>query len=150
MSSDFSVLRYASSGMDAQRGALDVLAHNVALAQTAGPGHAVHPLVPELAVSGEEDPIDAFTASIPSEPTDDGDDDGGTPSMMQGVLANDPLPGEVRFAGAHPSPNAVSGIDAVSEMVGVLNAQRSYEANASVFDIGKQLIERTIDVEQSA
>ena len=37
-------------------------------------------------------------------------------------------------------------VDAVTEMVSVLDAQRAYEANASVFDIGKRLAERTIDM----
>jgi len=31
-------------------------------------------------------------------------------------------------------------------MVAVLNATRAYEANASVFDIGKRLAERTIEM----
>ena len=33
-----------------------------------------------------------------------------------------------------------------TEMIAVLEAQRAYEANASVFDVGKRLAERTIDV----
>ena len=39
------------------------------------------------------------------------------------------------------------GGDAVTEMVGVLNAQRAYEANAAIFDTGKSLIQRTIEIE---
>jgi flagellar basal body rod protein FlgC len=50
----------------------------------------------------------------------------------------------VRYAGAVP----VRGIspDAVTEMVAVLDAQRAYDTNASVFDVGKRLAERTIDM----
>ena len=36
--------------------------------------------------------------------------------------------------------------DALTEMIAVLDAQRAYEANASVFDAGKKLAERTLDV----
>lgn len=36
--------------------------------------------------------------------------------------------------------------DALTEMIGVLDAQRAYEMDASVFDIGKRLAERTLDV----
>jgi flagellar basal body rod protein FlgG len=36
--------------------------------------------------------------------------------------------------------------DALTEMIAVLDAQRAYEANASVFDVGKKLAERTLDV----
>ena len=39
-----------------------------------------------------------------------------------------------------------SGADALTEMVAVLNASRAYEANASVFETGKQLAMRTIDM----
>jgi flagellar basal body rod protein FlgC len=36
--------------------------------------------------------------------------------------------------------------DALTEMIAVLDAQRAYEANASVFDVGKKLADRTLDV----
>ena len=36
--------------------------------------------------------------------------------------------------------------DALTEMIAVLDAQRAYEANASVFDVGKKLTERTLDL----
>jgi flagellar basal-body rod protein FlgC len=39
-----------------------------------------------------------------------------------------------------------SNIDLLTEMIGVMNASRAYEANASVFDLGKRLAERTIDM----
>lgn len=39
-----------------------------------------------------------------------------------------------------------SNVDVLTEMVAVLNASRAYEANASIFDIGKTLAQRTIDM----
>ena len=39
-----------------------------------------------------------------------------------------------------------SSVDVITEMVAVLNATRAYEADASVFDIGKRLAERTIEM----
>lgn len=39
-----------------------------------------------------------------------------------------------------------SSVDILTEMIGVMNASRAYEANASVFDLGKRLAERTIDM----
>ena len=38
--------------------------------------------------------------------------------------------------------------DALTEMIAVLDAQRAYEANASIFDIGKRLAERTLDIDR--
>ena len=39
--------------------------------------------------------------------------------------------------------------DALTEMIAVLDAQRGYEANASIFDVGKRLAERTLDIGRS-
>jgi len=39
-------------------------------------------------------------------------------------------------------------VDALTEMVSMLDAQRSYEANASVFDVGKRIAERAIDLDR--
>lgn len=59
-------------------------------------------------------------------------------------LTRDGAGAEVEYAGAHLQRG--SSVDVLSEMVGVLNASRAYEANASVFDIGKRLAERTIEM----
>jgi len=39
-----------------------------------------------------------------------------------------------------------SNVSTIEAMMQILTAQRAYEANASVFDLGKRLAERTIDV----
>lgn len=51
---------------------------------------------------------------------------------------------EVTVAGSHEQRG--TSVDVITEMVAVLNATRAYEANASIFDIGKRLAERTIDM----
>ena len=38
---------------------------------------------------------------------------------------------------------------ALGEMVGVLDAQRAYEANAALFDLGKRLAEKTLEIGRS-
>ena len=50
----------------------------------------------------------------------------------------------VAFAGTRAQRG--SDVDVVTEMIAVMNASRAYEANASVFDAGKQLAERTIEM----
>ena len=50
----------------------------------------------------------------------------------------------VAFTGTHSERG--SNADMLTEMIGVMNASRAYEANASVFDLGKRLAERTIDM----
>ena len=73
------------------------------------------------------------------EPPSDPGDDFGDPSDDEDAAS---LP--VRYIGSMPERGV--DVDAVTEMVAVLDAQRAYEANASVFDIGKRLSERTIDM----
>ena len=58
---DFGVMQYAAAGMEAQRSALDVLAQNLALVQTADPKHPVHTLVPQFSSTPEGD---EFAASL--------------------------------------------------------------------------------------
>ena len=50
----------------------------------------------------------------------------------------------VAFAGTHREHG--TDMDLLTELIGVMNASRAYEANASVFDLGKRLAERTIDM----
>lgn len=125
---EFDVLGSAAAGMDAQRAALDLAARNVAAAQANdGPGGFAR-LVPRFAyASPPGDGPAGFEPPDPdAEPTED--------------AASAPI----RYLGAATQPGA--DVDSVTEMVSVLAAQRAYEGNAAVFDLGKRLAERTIDL----
>jgi flagellar basal body rod protein FlgC len=50
----------------------------------------------------------------------------------------------VQFTGARQERG--SNVDVVTEMISVMNASRAYEADASLFDVGKTLAQRTIDM----
>jgi flagellar basal body rod protein FlgC len=50
----------------------------------------------------------------------------------------------VSFTGARTEPG--KNVDTIAEMIAVMNASRSYEADASLFDVGKTLDERAIDM----
>ena len=126
--SEFDVLSVAADGMGVQRTLLDVAARNVAAAQASTPQHPYPRLVARFA---EADPVEGFAPADPAGAFLDGaDDDGGEA-------------GGTRFAGMVRSGETA---DALTEMIAVLDAQRAYEANASVFDVGKKLAERTLDV----
>ncbi|HEY8297204.1 MAG TPA: flagellar basal body rod C-terminal domain-containing protein [Candidatus Baltobacteraceae bacterium] len=51
---------------------------------------------------------------------------------------------QIAYSGAHLQRG--SSVDVLTEMIAVMNASRAYEANASIFDVGKRLAERTIDM----
>ena len=120
--SEFDLLSVAADGMNVQRTLLDVAARNVAAAQASTPEHPYPRLVARFASA---EPADAFLG-VP-----DADDD-----MDSDAAAS-------RLVGTVPSGETA---DALTEMIAVLDAQRAFEANASVFDVGKRLAERTIDV----
>jgi flagellar basal body rod protein FlgC len=50
----------------------------------------------------------------------------------------------VQFAGTHEERG--NNVDVITEMIAVMNASRAYESDASLFDVGKTLEERTIDM----
>lgn len=50
----------------------------------------------------------------------------------------------VQYTGAHEEHG--SNMDILTEMIAVMNASRAYEADASLFDVGKTLAEKTIDM----
>lgn len=64
--------------------------------------------------------------------------------IPQFTLIDDGDSPQIAFAGTLPQSGGDGGI--LAEMVSVLNASRAYEADASVFEIGKHLAERTIDM----
>ncbi len=52
----------------------------------------------------------------------------------------------IRFAGTREERG--TNVDILTEMLAVMNASRAYEGNASLFDAGKTLAEKTIDLER--
>jgi flagellar basal-body rod protein FlgC len=119
--SEFDVLSVAADGMSVQRTLLDVAARNVAAAQAATPQHPYPRLVARFAAAEPDDGFDPVFGD------DDSADDAGW----------------TRFVG---TARGADTADSLTEMIAVLDAQRAYEANASVFDVGKKLAERTLDV----
>jgi flagellar basal body rod protein FlgC len=53
----------------------------------------------------------------------------------------------VSFAGARVERG--SNVNLITEMIAVMNASRAYESNAALFDVGKTLAEKTIDLGRS-
>jgi len=153
---DFDIMAYAASGMEAQRGALDVAARNMALAQTATPGHPVYGYQPVYSVDPNalaDNPFAALVHSArdtdeTSNDTDDESDDDSDDSE-QGAWsvagAGGGSQGLVAMTGVRQSSTEINPI---TQMLDVINAQRAYEANASVLDVGKTLAAKTISIEQ--
>ncbi|HEY5425503.1 MAG TPA: flagellar basal body rod C-terminal domain-containing protein [Candidatus Tumulicola sp.] len=50
----------------------------------------------------------------------------------------------VEFSGSHGERG--TNVDILTEMIAVMNASRAYESDASLFDVGKTLAEKTIEL----
>jgi flagellar basal body rod protein FlgC len=50
----------------------------------------------------------------------------------------------LRFAGARAQRG--TNVDILTEMIAVMNASRAYDSDASLFDVGKTLAEKTIEL----
>jgi flagellar basal body rod protein FlgC len=138
---EFALLDAAARGMTAQRTILDLAARNVAAAQAAVPGHAYDRLVATLRPAAPDDveDIGAFPVGDPPFATDDANRADG---------ANDADGDEGTEAVPLTITRAAGTGDALTELIAVLDAQRAYEANASIFDTGKRLAERTLEIER--
>jgi hypothetical protein len=62
------------------------------------------------------------------------------------LLPSDNGDARVEFAGT--STERGTNVDMLTEMIAVMNASRAYESDASIFDVGKTLVEKTIDLER--
>jgi flagellar basal body rod protein FlgC len=62
------------------------------------------------------------------------------------VVASDDGDARVEFAGTRTERG--TNVDILTEMIAVMNASRAYESDASIFDVGKRLAEKTIDLER--
>ncbi|MGC2363368.1 MAG: flagellar basal body rod C-terminal domain-containing protein [Candidatus Cybelea sp.] len=62
------------------------------------------------------------------------------------LLESDDGDARVEFAGT--SMQLGTNVDILTEMIAVMNASRAYESNASMFDVGKTLAEKTIELER--
>jgi flagellar basal body rod protein FlgC len=122
---EMELLTSAATGMSAQRAVLDLAARNVAAAAASTPNHPYSRLVAQFGAPPDRASEDAF------DPAADDFDESAAATTVVGVRAE---PG--------------SG-DALTEMIAVLDAQRAYEQNASIFDTAKRLAERTIDIGRS-
>jgi flagellar basal body rod protein FlgC len=121
---ELDLLDRAAAGMAVQRDLLDLSARNVAAAQASTPGHPFARLVADMT-------------------TGSGADGDGDADADDGIGGDAGLP---QIAGVHRERG--SG-DPLTELIAVLDAQRAYESDASVFDTGKRIVERTLDLERS-
>ncbi len=134
----FNSMRISGSALTAQRLRMDVIAGNIANADT-------------TRLNGQRQPYQR--QQVVFQPLTTATGDGTTGDGLQvAAIVKDQSPGKQVYDPANPDadPNtglvAYPNVDTTTEMTDMLSATRAYEANVTVLDSIKQMAQRSIDL----
>jgi len=144
----FGALYTSASGLTAQRLRMDLIAGNLANAETTRTAQG-GPYQRRVAVLAERAPSfagalqGALGSGVPG-----ASDEAGV--AVVGIAA-DPSPPRLRYDPTHPDADAqgyvrLPNVDTVSEMVDLISASRAYEANATAITDFKNMVRRALDI----
>jgi flagellar basal-body rod protein FlgC len=136
----FGMMDIAASGLSAQRLRMETIASNLANANATrtpegGPYRRRDVVFAAQSVPGPfRAALDGFLRQV----------------QVRGVV-EDPSPARLRHEPGHPDADAQGyvaypNVDAVAEMVNLLSATRSYEANLTVMDAAKNLMLKALEI----
>lgn len=151
----FRPMEIASSGLSAQRLRMEVIATNIANAETTHVGEG-GPYRRRI-VRFEEATVAGAPPSYPPLPSEmlEGapaeDPTAGLAGVRPLAIEEDPSEGPLVYDPGHPDANAQGwvrqpNVRITDEMVDLMEAKRVYEANATVFQAAKQLLRRALDI----
>lgn len=121
-------LGISASGMARQQQFIEVISRNIANAETTRTADG-GPYRRQVAIGGTDPLTGAPTTTVVSD-------------MRPGMQVYDPGHPDADDAGYVTRPN----VDAATEMVDLMLAQRMHEANASVFQAAKAMLRRALDL----
>jgi len=140
----FGVMEVSGSALGAQRQRAEVVAANLANAETTRTEEG-GPYQRKQVVFGTRGP--QFRYALASSQAGS--------SRIRGVevraVVADPSPAIMRYQPGHPDADAQGfvaypNVNPVTEMVDLMSASRSYEANASAVGVAKQMISQSLDL----
>jgi flagellar basal-body rod protein FlgC len=147
----FDAIDISGSGLSAERLRMDVTAENLANAQTTrgpngGPYQRKQVVLQTAQADGFRTQLARATGSIPGAGTAQ------TPGGVQavGIVTDTTAPRQVYDPG-HPDANAqgyvsMPNVNPVTEMVDLIAASRSYEANVTAMQTAKSMFSKTFDL----
>ena len=142
----FSALEISGSAMAAQRQRAEVVAANMANAETTrtSDGGPYHRKQVVFASSGNS-PFKLMMAGIRRLAGRE------VPAVRVARVVNDPAPPVMRYEPGHPDADkngyvAYPAINPIAEMVDLMGAVRSYQLNAAAVSASKQMIQGSMDI----
>jgi len=150
MSGIFSAFKITASGLTAQRLRMDVVAANVANAETTRTAEG-GPYQRKVVVFSTQEPqkqITPLAARFASRTA-------ATSGVRVEAILSDESPGHRVYDPDHPDADAEGfvtypNVNVVTEMTDMLSATRSYEANVTVFNALKAMALKALDIGRSS
>ena len=142
----FGGLEVSASALTAERLRMDVVAENLANAQTTR-GADGQPYRRKEVVLQEQ--AGSFGASLSAAMGTNGGAKGG--GVEVAAIVEDQTPLKRVYDPGHPDADgegyvSMPNVDTVTEMVDLIGAQRAYEANVTAMQAAKQMFSRTLDL----
>ena len=144
----FDALDISGSGLSAERLRMDVVAENLANAQTTKgangqPYKRKEVVLQEVGGSGFAATLAAATGS--------GQSSGVGRGVQVAGIVQDSTPGKQVYDPGNPDANAqgyvtMPNVEPVTEMVDLITASRSYEADVTAMQTSKQMFSKTLDL----
>ena len=140
----FSALTVSATGMSAQRTRAALLVENIANSETTRtPDGGPYKRKDVVMTSGDVDsPFSAvFQSSL----------EGGSSGVSVSEIIEDSRPGELRYQPNHPDANekgyvAYPHVNPAEEMVDLMDASRSFQANTAAMSAVKDMVAKSIDL----
>lgn len=141
----FDAIDAAASGLSAERLRMDVVAENLANAQTTKGADGKPYQRKSVALQEAQSTGSSFDAILGHRMGGNG---GGV--EVAGIVA-DPTPGKKVYDPGHPDADGngyitLPNVNPVTEMVDLITAQRGYEANVTAMQTAKTMFNRTLDL----
>ena len=141
----FDAMEVSASGLTAERMRMDVVAQNLANANTTR-GVDGQPYRRKEVVLAERQAEGSFGAALA------GAMNAGKPAGVEvAAIAEDQTPLKQVYDPSHPDADAngyvqMPNVDTVAEMVDLISAQRAYEANVTAMQAAKQMFSKTLEL----
>ena len=140
----FDAMEVSASGLTAERMRMDVVAQNLANANTTR-GVDGQPYRRKEVVLAERQGESSFGAALAGAMT-------GKPAGVEvAAIAEDQTPLKQVYDPSHPDADEngyveMPNVDSVAEMVDLISAQRAYEANVTAMQAAKQMFSKTLEL----
>jgi len=143
----FGTMNISASGLTAQRTRMDTLAQNLANVDTTrtaeGGPYVRRTVIFEERQQGNQSFFSIFNRAL-------GNQSGGRGVRVHSIV-EDPTPGPRMYDPGHPDADAEGyvtrpNVNIVSEMVNMISATRSYEANITAINATRAMMNRTLEI----